>query len=229
MTLPNSLFGCAFLEARAPHSSAMPSATGKESLVDEGGASDNALIAAISSGNEDALKSLYERYGGLVYTVALRIVGDRGLAQEVLQDVFFRCWKQAEVFDPERGQVVGWLLRIAHNRAIDLLRGGQQQARLRERELNVLDGIAADPNVSDLLDRLALRQTITSALAALPLAQRRTIEMAFYGGLTQVEIADLTGTPLGTVKTRVRDGMLRLRALLQPLRDMSEEATHRHD
>ena len=185
---------------------------------DEARPPDDVLLMAVRGGNEAALRSLYERYADLVYTVALRIVGDRELAQEVLQDVFLRCWERADTFESRRGHLGGWLIGIARNRAVDLLRSGQHQARLREQGSWALDG-AEEPQPTDALDQLALRQAVKNALAALPAAQRNTIELAFFGGFTQAEIAKATATPLGTVKTRIRDGMQRLRSLLRPVID----------
>jgi RNA polymerase sigma-70 factor (ECF subfamily) len=190
---------------------------------------DDVLLAAVRGGSEAALRSLYERYADLVYTVALRIVGDRELAQEVLQDVFVRCWERADTFKSQRGHLGGWLIGIARNRAVDLLRSGQHQARLREQGSWALDGAQEPEHPADALDQLALRQTVRNALAALPAAQRNTIELAFFGGFTQAEIAEATSTPLGTVKTRIRDGMQRLRSLLGPAMDQGGEGKGRRE
>ena len=190
---------------------------------DDAAPPDDVLLAAVRGGSEAALRSLYERYADLVYTVALRIVGDRELAQEVLQDVFLRCWERADTFKSQRGHLGGWLIGIARNRAVDLLRSGQHQARLREQGSWALDGAQEPEQPADALDQLALRQTVRNALAALPAAQRNTIELAFFGGFTQAEIAEATSTPLGTVKTRIRDGMQRLRSLLRPAMDQDGE------
>jgi len=185
----------------------------------EAGPPDDVLLMAVRGGNEAALKVLYDRYADLIYTVALRIVGDRELAQEVLQDVFLRCWERAETFESRRGQLGGWLIAITRNRAVDLLRSGQHQARLREQGSWALDGAQEPQHLTDTLDQITLRQAVKNALDALPEVQRHTIEMAFYGGFTQAEIAEATATPLGTVKTRIRDGMQRLRGLLRPVID----------
>jgi RNA polymerase sigma-70 factor (ECF subfamily) len=198
---------------------------GCESRRDEPGPSDDVLLTAVCGRNEAALRSLYERYADLVYTVALRIVGDRDLAQEVLQDVFLRCWERADTFRSERGHVGGWLIGIARNRAVDVLRSRQHQARLREQGSWALDGAAEKPDHADPLDQLALRQAVMTALEAIPPVQRHTIELAFYSGFTQAEIAEVTATPLGTVKTRIRDGMQRLRSLLRPYVDQQREVT----
>jgi RNA polymerase sigma-70 factor (ECF subfamily) len=200
-----------------------------------GGAFDEArLLHRVRDRDEAALAALYDRYAGLVYAVALRIVGDRHLAEEVLQDTFFRCWDEVARFDPARGRLSSWLLGVARNRAIDLLRSRQHQARLHEREsLDPGDrrgdsgpGMAAPagpgpggPYSPPGEDLVLLRETVTQALDGLPLAQRQAISLAYYGGLTQSEIATLLGIPLGTVKTRIRDGMERLRRTLRPLLD----------
>lgn len=198
---------------------------GRGARRDEAGPPDDVLLTAVPGRSEAALKSLYERYADLVYTVALRIVGDRDLAQEVLQDVFFRCWQRAETFKPERGHLGGWLIGIARNRAVDLLRGSQHRARLRELGSWALDGAEDKHSQTDPLDQLALRQVMKTALEALPAVQRQAIELAFYGGFTQAEIAEAMATPLGTVKTRIRDGMQRLRGLLRPVLDQQHEVT----
>jgi RNA polymerase sigma-70 factor, ECF subfamily len=186
---------------------------------------DHALPLRLRARDEAALEALYDRYSGLVFTLALRIVGDRHLAEEVLQDTFWRCWVGAEQFDPRRGRPAGWLLGVARNRAIDLLRGRQHQARLHERDSTVADR-AEWPTLAleqhgvhqpDAHEAILLRDTLGHALRDLSSAQRQTIELAYYGGLTEVEIAVTLGVPLGTVKTRMRDGMERLRTMLRPI------------
>ena len=190
--------------------------------------SDVALLHGLLRRDEAALAALYERYAGLVYTLALRIVGDRDLAGEVLQDVFLRCWEHAQTFQSHRGHVAGWLLGIARNRAIDLLRSRQHQARLRERERLPAPGAREEPAQTDVGEDIALRETVSAALEALPAAQRQAIELAYYGGLTQAEIAQRLGEPLGTIKTRIRDGMERLRRLLRPVMEPDREESGRH-
>lgn len=185
--------------------------------------SDLALFHALAKGDEAALAALYDRYGGLVYTLALRIVGDRHLAQEVVQDVFLRCWERAETYQPERGRVGAWLLGITRNRAIDLLRSRQHHARLREQDRLPPPGALEEPGQPDASETIALRQAVGAALDALPARQRQAIALAYYGGLTQAEIAQALGEPLGTIKTRMRDGMERLRRLLRPLIEPERE------
>jgi len=168
-------------------------------------------------GDESALEALYRRYAGLVYTLALRIVGDGELAREVLQDSFLRAWAGRDAYDPARGRVAWWLMGIARNRAIDLLRSRPHQARLRERERLTID--LSDPASADIPNAVGLRRAVTSALQALSGIQREAIELAYYGGLTQSEIARELNEPLGTIKSRTRDAMERLRQTLAPLLD----------
>jgi RNA polymerase sigma-70 factor (ECF subfamily) len=175
---------------------------------------DSLLIAAVAGGSEDALRILYDRYGGLVYTVALRMVGDRDIAQEVVQDVFLRCWDRAASFTAERGRVHAWLMAITRNRAIDILRGAQHHARARDRELLPADFARPALTHADHGDAVALQLTVSEALQTLPEGQRRALELALLGELTQREIAQAMEIPLGTVKTRIRDGMARLRSEL---------------
>lgn len=185
------------------------------------------LLRRMRLGEEHGLELLYARYGGLVFTLALRIVGDPELAREVLQDTFLRCWDGSESFDPGRGRVPWWLMGIARNRAVDLLRSRLHQARLREREpLAAGTHEAAQP---DATDALATRRAVINALQGLPVAQRQAIELAYYGGLSQSEIARELGAPLGTIKSRTREAMDRLRALLWPLIEPQGEASDGRD
>ena len=176
---------------------------------------DPELLGRMRLGDESALEALYARYGGLVYTLAQRIVGDPELAREVVQDTFLRSWDGRDTYDPERGRVPWWLMGIARNRAIVLLRSRSHQARLRERA-------APPPEISttharDPADTVVARRTVLDALRELSDGQRRAIELAYYGGLTQTEIANELGEPLGTIKSRTREAMERLRKVLGPL------------
>jgi len=181
------------------------------------------LLGRMRGGDEAALEVLYKGYAGLVFTLALRIVGDRELAREVLQDAFLRCWDGRETYDAGRGRVPWWLIGIARNRAIDLLRSRPHQARLREGGILPGNARTSDPSPWEAADAVGLRRAITSALENLPMAQRRAIELAYYGGRTQSEIASELGEPLGTVKSWTREGMERLRVSLWPLIDPKRE------
>ena len=157
---------------------------------------------------------LYDRYGRLVYSVALRILQDHGAAEEVTQDVFVRCWSGIDRYQPERIRLVSWLLTIAHHRAIDELRSRRGKSQRREISADHMHLLTAnEPAIDDAL----LRGEIRVALAALPQPQREVIELIFWGGLTRREAAAQLSVPLGTVHTRLRLGMDKLRGLLGQL------------
>jgi len=157
---------------------------------------------------------LYDRYGRLVYSVALRILQDHGAAEEVTQDVFVRCWSGIDRYQPERVRLVSWLLTIAHHRAIDELRSRRGKSQRREISADHMHLLTANqPAIDDAL----LRGEIRVALAALPQPQREVIELIFWGGLTRREAAAQLSLPLGTVCTRLRLGMDKLRGLLGQL------------
>ena len=181
-------------------------------------ASDELLLLGARRHDEDALAALYDRYSGLVFTLALRIVGDRDLAEEVMQDAFLRCWHGLDQFDGERGTFASWLMGITRNRAIDVLRGRQHQARLRENQ-PLPDAGPFEPGTPDSAEDIVLRQTVGEAIAELSGPHREAIELAYFSGYTQAEVANRLGQPLGTVKTRMRDGLLRLRRILSPVID----------
>jgi RNA polymerase sigma-70 factor (ECF subfamily) len=185
---------------------------------------DPELLRRMRRGEESALEALYARYGGLIYTLALRIVGDSELAREVLQDTFLRSWDGRETYDPQRGRVAWWLMGIARHRAVDVLRSRSHQARLREQERLTSESGASRTVLPDVADALGLRRAVTDALQGLPEGQRRAVELAYYGGFTQAEIARELKEPLGTVKSRTREAMDRLRRLLAPLVEPKGEA-----
>jgi RNA polymerase sigma-70 factor, ECF subfamily len=187
------------------------------------------LLRRMQRGDESALETLYARYGGLVFTLALRIVGDPELAREVLQDTFLRSWDGRETYDSGRGRVPWWLMGIARNRAIDVLRSRPHRARMREQAATPSRAHEAEPAVPGAAEATALRRTVTQALAGLSEVQREAIELAYYRGLTQVEIARYLGQPLGTVKSRIRDAMERLRTLLESLIEPTEDLESRRD
>jgi RNA polymerase sigma-70 factor (ECF subfamily) len=176
--------------------------------------SDGALVVLLREQPDIGAAQLYDRYGRLVYSVALRILHDHGAAEEVTQDVFVRCWRSIDRYQPERVRLVSWLLAIAHHRAIDELRSRRGKSQRREISADQLHLVSADdPPFDDLL----LRGEIRVALAALPQPQREVIEQIFWGGLTCREAAAQLTVPLGTVHTRLRLGMNKLRGLLGQL------------
>ncbi|HEY7909476.1 MAG TPA: sigma-70 family RNA polymerase sigma factor [Thermomicrobiales bacterium] len=179
--------------------------------------SDRHLLAAITVGDERGLARLYDRYGTPVFTLALRITEDSSAAQEVTQDTFLRVWQRAEQYDPRRGEVAPWLFTIARRNALQYLRHRRRRIPLADESFVGEGGTLPDPTEPDTSERVALAHTVTAALARLPPPQRHAIELAYYGGLTQMEIARRTGAPLGTVKYRMRAALEALRAHLGPL------------
>lgn len=176
---------------------------------------DEELMALVLRRQEAALGALYDRYIRLVYAVALRITGDRETAEEVVQDVFQSIWQTAGSFQPGVGSFSAWLLGIARHRAIDATRSKRERARAREQALDTDRSAGAESHLDDEVARRMLRDAVREALDALPASQRQAIELAYYGGLTRAEIAARLNEPLGTVKTRLRLGLLKLRDLLR--------------
>ena len=179
---------------------------------------DEELIARVRWHEEPALATIYDRYSRLIYTIALRIVGDRESAEEVMQDVFQAVWQSAGSFQPS-GNFSAWLIGIARHRAIDATRSRRHRARAREKLLDderVADRGSAGDSYADVL---MLRAVVRAALAELPASQRQAIELGYYGGLTHTEIAAQLGEPVGTVKSRMRLGLIKLRELLKTIEE----------
>lgn len=178
------------------------------------GGGDRASLERVARGDEDALGELYDHHGPLIYSLALRILGDAGEAQDVVQEVFAQVWRQAARYDEGRGNVAAWLVTVTRSRAIDRLRRRRSRPEAPRDDLGWTTLVdPADP-VDDQLFTAARAAALRSAMDALPLLQRIAIELAFYDGLTHVEIAERLELPLGTVKTRIRQGLLKLRARL---------------
>ena len=162
------------------------------------------LIGRMARGDRSGLEGLYDRYARLVFNLVVRIVRSRSDAEEVLQEVFLQAWRSAARFDPSRGSPEAWLVMMARSRAIDAVRA----ARRRPEAEPPAHTLGAVPDQAGALDA---RTLTTKALQDLPLAQREVLELAFYGGLSQSEIATRTGAPLGTVKSRTRMALEQLR------------------
>lgn len=178
---------------------------------------DDSLMERMALGDGRALELLYDRYHVLVYSVALRVVRDEMLAEDIVQEVFVRLWRRPRSYDPARGRFLSWLMSVTRNRAIDEVRRVTRRLRIEERRQDAAEQVRS----TDRLDAPELaaaigdeRREVRAALATLPEAQRRVLELAYFDGLTQSEIAALTDTPLGTVKTRTRLAMDRLRQRL---------------
>ena len=172
------------------------------------------IMAAIANGDESALRSLYERYGRIVYSVSYRVTADAHLAEECTQDVFVRVWRRARDFDPARAKVSTWLFAIARNRAIELWRS--RTRRLDGGHVDGLDaaGAVVDDTAADPAELVAAADEavrISEALGSLPPEQLEALQLAYFDGLTHHEIAERLRLPLGTVKGRIRLGLDRLR------------------
>jgi RNA polymerase sigma-70 factor (ECF subfamily) len=196
-------------------------------LVDPSDVRDAELMARLRERDVGAFEALYNRYGNLVYSVSLRVLGDVEAAEDVVQDVFLRLWRKPQHYDTARGRFVTWLVSVTRNRAIDERRSrGRRQRResLSEPELeDTLPGNDSDDPATTAV-RTDERDAIRQALAGLPREQRLAIELAYFGGYTQLEISEALSQPLGTIKTRIRLGMQKLRAALEDRR-CAEEST----
>ncbi|MDE3089505.1 MAG: sigma-70 family RNA polymerase sigma factor [Chloroflexota bacterium] len=158
---------------------------------------------------------LYDRYARLVFSLALKILNDRGAAEETVQEVFVKVWKRCREFDARRGKFSSWLTGIAHNHAIDELRRRRVRPSAAEDDDDAMDSVLdVGPAPLDLALQSAERRRIVDALNQIPADQRRPIEMAYFEGFTQQEISDKLNQPLGTIKTRMRLGMQKLKTLL---------------
>jgi RNA polymerase sigma-70 factor, ECF subfamily len=171
---------------------------------------DRRVLARVADGELDALETLYDRYRTVAYSIALRVTGDATLAEDVLQDAFLGAWRHAERYAEGRGSVKTWLLAIVHHRAVDAVRRRRPISALPETD-DVAPPTLTLPDVWAEVSAELDADTVRGALEVLPGPQREAIELAYFGGLTQQEIATRTGAPLGTVKGRMRLGLLTMR------------------
>jgi RNA polymerase sigma-70 factor (ECF subfamily) len=193
-------------------------------ILDYAAAGDDRLVIALRNRDVKGLEALYDRYGDYVYSVSLRVVGDVQVAEDVAQEVFLRLWRRPDLFDAGRGRFVTWLLSVARNKAIDERRS--RGRRFRHENPPGAGSIGSDDmpasTAEDPIDSALQtddRIVIQRAMALLPAEQRLAIQLAYFGGYTQQEIADGLKQPLGTVKTRIRLGLQKLRAVLIEQRD----------
>jgi RNA polymerase sigma factor (sigma-70 family) len=171
---------------------------------------DEELVAAVALADEDALGELYDRFGKVAYGLAYKVLQDAALAEDAVQEAFLQIWRGAGSYRPERGKASTWLLTFVHRRAVDLVRREQKRRTLPV----VGETQAADPGADEEAVQRSGREIVQDALRRLPAEQREPIELAYYGGLTQSELAERLGQPLGTIKSRMFTGLQRLRVLL---------------
>jgi RNA polymerase sigma-70 factor (ECF subfamily) len=179
-----------------------------------GDAGDQQLMAALARSDLRALEALYDRYARPAYALAYRIVGDRGGAEDVVQDAFLSAWRQAKSYRKERGSPRTWLMAIVHHRAIDRIRASAASATTLSLE-ELPDGPTEAPGVWQQVWAGLRGDAVRRALEQLPPEQKKSLELAYFSGYTQTEIAELMGVPLGTVKGRMRMGLQKLRAWLE--------------
>ena len=181
-------------------------------MIDLGSAGDAVLVVAIGRWREEALAEVYRRHGGAVHGLARRVVGSDALADEVTQDVFVDLWKRPERFDPGRGALRTFLLTSAHGKAVDVVRS-ESSRRARE-ERTARETVVAGYDLDHYAWDLAVADRVKSAVGSLPGAERQAIELAYFDGRTYREVAEILGEPEGTIKSRIRSGLRRLKGAL---------------
>ena len=177
--------------------------------------SDEALVALVARSDDHALAELYDRFGRVAYGLALRVLRDDGLAQDAVQEAFLTVWRSAASFVPERAKPGTWILTLVHRRAVDLVRREQRRRADPIESAPHATGASTDEEAS----LRSQRRIVQAALSRLPAEQREALELAYYGGFTQSELADRLGLPLGTVKSRMFTGLSHLRELLTETED----------
>ncbi len=186
--------------------SGMTETTGVSHPVPE---DDGELLTRVLRGDERAMAALFDRYSKLVYSVSLRVLRDAASAEDVMHEIFMQIWRNPHSFLPTKESLGGWLAVVTRNRSIDTLKRKRPSEQVEEVNLASACDLADDAQRSILMERAR------AAVQSLPIEQRKTLEMAFFDGLTHVEIAEMTGDPLGTIKTRIRSALLTLRKAFQ--------------
>lgn len=171
-------------------------------------------MARVRRGDQDALSAIYERHGTMVYSIALKFLRDPGRAEDLTHDVFLVVWEHPERYRPEIGPFAPWFYRVARNRAIDILRRARREVKPAEQNVFELTLPDTEPDPGDQAWLRIEAQRARNALRTLPASQRVVLELAYFSGMTQREMAEHLGEPLGTIKTRVRTGLIKLRELL---------------
>jgi RNA polymerase sigma-70 factor (ECF subfamily) len=174
--------------------------------------SDEAVVALTARSDEVALAELYDRFGRAAYALALRVIRDEALAEDAVQEAFLAVWRGASRFIPERAKASTWIMTLVHRRAVDVVR---REERRRADSLPEVETGTGGPSAADSAWLHLERERVQEALAKLPDQQREAIELAYYGGFTQSELAERLGEPLGTIKSRMFAGLARLRELLE--------------
>jgi RNA polymerase sigma factor (sigma-70 family) len=187
------------------------------------GLDDRALVARVTEGDGGALEALYGRYGRACFSLARRILADEQFAQDVVQEVFLTVWRDAHRFDASRGGFSTWLLSMTHHKAVDAVRREENLRKRRTTAEGLEDREGDVPGVHDEVWSTLRRERVRGAMATLPDPQRQALVLAYFGGYTQREIAGITDTPLGTVKTRMLAGMRRLKDGLDGLHDSAPD------
>lgn len=175
---------------------------------------DEALAERLVDGDVRALEQLYERHSRAVFSLSLKLLSEREAAEEIVQETFLKLWQRPDAYSPERGRLIAWLLGVAHHRAVDRLRRRKLEQRYGASQ-QALEPIVSDRDPVDDVLRSLSGEAVGRALRALPTAQRVAVELAYLRGMTQVEIAAALGEPLGTIKTRLRLAMQKLRGSLE--------------
>lgn len=191
-----------------PNPDSEPSRSSLRSTENMDAADDMGLLTRIRSGDQEAMSALFDRYGTMVYSVALRVLRDRGEAEDVMQDIFVQVWRNPGAFVSGKGSLAGWLVVVARNRCIDMIR------RRRPADPVELFSLSSPTDLAREAEQKSLLEKIQGLVNSLPDEQRKSIELAFFEGLTHSEIAQKTGDPLGTVKTRIRLALTAIRKAL---------------
>ncbi len=176
--------------------------------------SDQELLAAVQRKELRALEQIYDRYGSFAYSLAARILNDRALAEDVVQEVFFNFWRQASTFDAAKGSVRTWILSCTHHKSVDFLRQRSGKTK-RDFDITEAEYLLGDSDPWEEVSRNGDSQMLKQAIARLPEDQKKTIEMAYFGGLSHSEIAESMKVPIGTVKGRLRLAMEKLREIIK--------------
>ncbi len=198
----------------APDSShpSSAAATNTGDVLSDADTSDADLVVEVARSNDAALKAIYERHGATVFSLALRLLKDRSAAEDVTQEVFVTLWRSPSKFDPQRGSLRSYLCAQAHNRSVDVIRAESARRTRQQREV---DSELRGPDVSDVVANVLLANQVRTVVESLPPNERRAIELAYFDGLTYVEVAKYLEEPEGTIKSRIRSGLRTMHARLE--------------